>query len=591
MSQTAHRLGQALARGAVFCLFLGVPLAASPLFWDQFTTVKWYVLEALASLWLLAEVLLLESGHGPSFVRRHRVGCALVGSFLAASCFRLGPQAAWAPLLDRAVFAVLVLCFLWFLSRDDAPLRTVSLAVGLAALLADAYGLAQVAGLQPLPFLTAGDQRSAFFGNVNLTAQFLGLAVIFLITALTGERARLLRALGEGTVALSLAYLYFLSSRSVALALTCAVGACGLVRRPALGSLARVVLGAALVAWFLSGPGGAAPSPGAEAGGAGYLHAVREHKWLTVVQRFHIWEGTLELVRDHPLGVGAGNFGDLFLAYGGDVPLVPREEVVFLHPHNEYLRALAEEGLILVAVALYLFLRLLLDLRAKRDPGLWRSPAGLLLLGASVFLSVEGFFQFPLATAFGALTVTLLLGLALRLLEPFPESPSASGRARTVVSVTVVAVAVILVLLYRVAASEYLFVNRRDDLAAQARACRLNSRNLPACVTAAWLEAGTGKVGEARRRLVHLLERAPRYFPAIKLLAEIALEEGDLEAGCLYLGAYDVLFREGSSLHGKLVEQGCDRAALRATLARAAWPRGSIPFAPADAAVAERAGR
>jgi hypothetical protein len=328
--------------------------------------------------------------------------------------------------------------------------------------------------------------------------------------------------------------------------------------------------------------------PGAEAGGAGYLHAVREHKWLTVAQRFRIWEGTVELVRDHPLGVGAGNFGDLFLAYGGDVPLVPREEVVFLHPHNEYLRALAEEGLILVALVLYLFLRLLLDLRAAPDPALWRSPAGLLLLGASVFLAVEALFQFPLATAFGALTVALLLGLALRFLGPLPESPtSASGRSRTVVGVTVLGVALMLVLLYRVAASEYLFVNRRDDLAAQARACRLNPRNLPACVTAAWLEAGTGKMGDARRRLVRVLERAPRYFPALKLLAEIALEEGDLEAGCLYLGAYDILFLEGSSLHGKLHEHGCDRAALRATLARAAWPRGSLPFAPADATLTD----
>src|SRR5467141_259697 len=114
MSQTAHhaapvaegalrpgvaaRLGQALAGGVVFCLFLGVPLAASPLFWDQFTSVKWYVLDTLAPLWLLTEVLLRRSRGGPSFVRRHWLACGLVGLFLVASCFRLGPQAAWAPL-------------------------------------------------------------------------------------------------------------------------------------------------------------------------------------------------------------------------------------------------------------------------------------------------------------------------------------------------------------------------------------------------------------------------------------------------------------------------------------------------------------
>lgn len=585
MSQAA-RLGEALARGAVFCLFLAVPLAASPLFWDQFTTVKWYVLEALAALWLLAEALAGPRCGAPSFVRRHWMACAVAGLFLIASCFRLGPLASGPPLLDRVAFASLALCFFWHLSREGAALRPIALAVGLGALAVDAYGLAQVAGFQPIPFLTAGDQRSAFFGNVNLTAQYLGLAVIFVMAALAGERARLLRAVGEATMVLSLAYLYFLSSRSVAIALTCAVGACALVRRPAAGPLVRVALGAGLVVWCLSGPGSPAPPSGA---GAGYLDAVREHKWLTVAQRLSLWQGTLELVRDHPLGVGAANFGDLFLAYGGDVPLVPREEVVFLHPHNEYLRALAEEGPILAALVLYLLLRLLLDLRAAPRPELWKAPAGLLLLGASVFLSVEAFFQFPLATAFGALTIALLLGLALRFVEPTAAPPTAvPERSRTAAALAVLAAVFVLVLLYRVAASEVLFVNRRDDLAAQARACRLNPRNLPPCVTAAWLEAGAGKAGDARRRLVRLLERAPRYFPAIKLLSEIALSEGDREAGCLYLGAYDVLFREGSSLHERLREHGCDGAALRATLAGAAWPRGAFPLAPADAALRER---
>jgi len=341
--------------------------------------------------------------------------------------------------------------------------------------------------------------------------------------------------------------------------------------------------------WCLSGPGTAAPLPGAGAGGPGYLHAVREHKWLTVAQRLSLWQGTLALVRDHPLGVGAANFGDLFMAYGEDVPLVPREDVVFLHPHNEYLRVLAEEGPVLPALALYLLLRLLIALRAAPCPDRWKAPAGLLLLGASVFLSVEAFFQYPLATAFGALAIALLLGLALRFVEPPADPPPASsGRLRSAAVLAVLGAAFVVVLLYRVAASEVLFVNRRDDLAAQARACRLNPRNLPPCVTAAWLEAGTGTTGAARWRLVRLLERTPRYFPAIKLLAEIALAEGDREAGCLYLGAYDVLFREGSSLHGRLREDGCDGAASRVTLARAGWPRGSFPFVPADAMLADR---
>ena len=566
MRQTAR-----LADGLVFCLFLGVPLAASPLFWDQFTTVKWYVLELVAAVWLLSEASLRPSPAVPSFVRRHRLAFAVLGLLVAASCFRLGAHAAGTPLLDRAAVAILALCFFWRFSRGTEVLQAATIAVGLAALLVDAYGLAQFAGFQPFPFLTAGDQRSAFFGNVNLTAQFLGFAVVFLLAALSGTAPRLLRVMGETTLALSLAYLYLLSSRSVGLALLAAIGAWTIVRRVPLGPLARAAVGAALVAWLLPG--------------AGSLEAVREHKWLTVAQRLSVWKGTLRMIRDHPLGVGAGNFSDVFLGYGADVPLLPREDVVFLHPHNEYLRLLAEEGLIVGGLALYLTSRLVRDLRRALDAGWWRSPSGLVLLGASAFLAVEAFFQFPLSEAFGALTAALLVGLASSSLEPVRASPS-DVPARVSASVVIPAIltaAGILIMLARVAASELLFVNRKEDLPAQDRACRLNPRNLPACVTAAWLEAGNGQVSQARQRLVHVLDGAPRYFPAIKLLSEISLSAGDREAGCLYLGAYDALFQGRSSIHHRLQEQGCDPAAVQASLARAAWPRGRFPYAAADA--------
>jgi hypothetical protein len=148
--------------------------------------------------------------------------------------------------------------------------------------------------------------------------------------------------------------------------------------------------------------------------------------------------------------------------------------------------------------------------------------------------------------------------------------------------VAVLAAASIGVMLVRVAWSELLLVNRKDDAVAQERACRLNPRNLPACVTAAWLEAGAGRIPDARRRLVRVLEKAPRYFPAIKLLGEISLAAGDHEAGCLYLGAYDALFQGASSIHGRLQAEGCDPAARQASLKEASWPRGRFPFAPAD---------
>ena len=80
-----------------------------------------------------------------------------------------------------------------------------------------------------------------------------------------------------------------------------------------------------------------------------------------------------------------------------------------------------------------------------------------------------------------------------------------------------------------------------------------------------------------------VLERAPHYPPAIKLLGQLALIAGDREAGCTYLTAYDVLFRGASTLHEELLAR-CDERERRAAAARVPSPRYEVfPLAGADA--------
>src|SRR5262245_61463118 len=81
------------ADGVAFTAFLAVPLLVSPAFWDQYVSVKWYALEALAACWLLAETW-AGSGGWPRFARENRV---LVLPALALGLFsvlRAGPLAA-----------------------------------------------------------------------------------------------------------------------------------------------------------------------------------------------------------------------------------------------------------------------------------------------------------------------------------------------------------------------------------------------------------------------------------------------------------------------------------------------------------------
>ena len=560
-------------------LFLAVPLAASPSFWDQFTTVKWYTLEALAVAWFLTELWWCRSSGWPAFIRERWPACLLLGALMLVNSLRSGVAWAGPALLDRVCFVLLALASYWYFRRNEGWTGSIALASGAAAGLVVAVGLAQLFGWQPLPSLTAGDQRSAFFGNVNMTAQFLGFAVIFLLARWEGH-GRALATLREALVSVSFVYLYFLSCRSVFLALSGALVVLLAVARLRAGPLARMI-GAAAVAILL------------------LLHyeallhllspEVMAQKALSTEMRLAVWRSTLGMIRDHPLGVGSGNFGDAFIPYQLGLAMIPGEAIMFRAPHNEYLRTLAEEGVPWGAVAAVLLVSLLRKLHVCPRIARWRSGPGALLGAGIVFFAAEAFFQFPLGTAFGCLMAAVLLGLALAGLDPPVPSTEEVEPARgsrwlwrglgTLVSATA------LVLLGRVVASELLFVHHADEAAAQETACRLNPRNLPACVTAAWLRARAGDSREARALLVQTLRRSPYYHPAIRLLGEEAAAIGDLPGACLYLWIYDELFREHSAVHAQLGAL-CGNAPPKGLPAGITMPYyRTLPMAGSDAAI------
>jgi hypothetical protein len=557
--EDARRLGGCLADAVVFLLFLAVPLAASSRFLDQFTTVKWYVLSGLALVWLTVEIFLCGSRGWPTFVRSHRIPCALLAALILLSTLRAGPGWAAPPLLERSTFCVLVLCAFWYFSRNARRTGPLEMSVMVAVALVDLVGLLQIvrrAGFgspDPLASLTASDHRSAFFGNVNIAGQYLGFSVLVMLAAsLERERPRATRIAASILIATTLGYLYFLGCRSCLLALSSATGVF-LWRRgraPAkyvLAAAAAVLGAAVLLPVAPEGMKGAAtaplPGPGAV-----------DVKWHSLDVRLALGKATLQMIRDRPLGVGSGNFVHAFIPYQDRDDLLRDEKLLFSSPHDEYLRALAEEGVGACALLTVVLLRLLGALRRSPVIAGGRSREGALLGSMIVFTAVESALQFPFALATGCLMVTVMLGLAFSCLEPDPAAGAPRPRRPGLWLAGAAAVGACMALvLCRVAASEYLFVNEKGIEGAQDRACRLNPRNVAACVDAAWLHARHGEGGIARAGLLEVLGRSPHYHPAIKLLGELSLVLGDRDAACRYLRRYDDLFAGSSSLHGRLV--------------------------------------
>ena len=550
MAIPRRRFDPAIVDGLVFLAFVLVAVAASPRFVDQFTSVKWYALEAVAVAWFLAERLLCGSAGWPAFVRKTAPAWLAFGALVLWGSLRQGFGWALEPLLARASFLLLALSSFWTFRRTGLRLTALRVGVGTAAAIVVALGLAQARGLRPMPWLTAGDQRSATFGNANMAAEFLGLALVVLLSWRGGRESSWRpwprSGLVEILVAGGLAYLYVLGTRSVMLGLGGALLLLASAGRLPTRPLLRAGAAAALLVVFAYCPGPGLLDP-----------ATQAWKRDSTELRMAVWADTLRLIRDRPFGVGAGNFEHAFLPYALAGRSRPDESLVFRSPHNDVLRLLAEEGW--VAAAILLGLVGLLVLRLHRSPAVdrWRSPAGLLLGSLGVFLAVQACFQFPSEMAFPALTMAVLLGLAWACLEPPAPAAPASVARRPVWRLAGAAASLLVPVgvlwgLGRVATAERLFVTARDGVSAQEQACRLDPRRLDACTQAAWLRIRAGDERTARAGLVSVLDRSPCYYPAIKLLGEDSLARGDRDAGCRYLGIYDAMFRGRSSVHERV---------------------------------------
>ena len=171
------RPGGGPANAIVLGVSLLIPLAVSPILAEPFTSPKWYLLELAAVCWFVLERFRYGSHGWPSFLRLTRVVAVPFVAFTVLQSLLLGLDWAVPALLARASFLLLALSSFWYFRRNH--LRTTALEAGvtIAAAAVITMGSLQFAGLWPLPWWPGGDPCSATFGNVNMAAQFAGLAV------------------------------------------------------------------------------------------------------------------------------------------------------------------------------------------------------------------------------------------------------------------------------------------------------------------------------------------------------------------------------------------------------------------------------
>ena len=125
--------------------------------------------------------------------------------------------------------------------------------------------------------------------------------------------------------------------------------------------------------------------------------------------RLHFWEGTLEIIREHPvIGTGLGAFSVAYTRYDTRNGTYRLEQA-----HNDYLQLLADAGIVGAVLGL-VFVGVLFRVALKRaaSSDKFRSGVAKGALTGCFAVLVHSFFDFTLHTTANALLFLLLAALA-----------------------------------------------------------------------------------------------------------------------------------------------------------------------------------
>jgi len=149
----------------------------------------------------------------------------------------------------------------------------------------------------------------------------------------------------------------------------------------------------------------------------------------STVERFEIWQGTRDMIKDHGLlGVGIGNFSTVFEQYRERYGVGSHS-----HAHNTLLQITAENGLVGLAAYLYLwyvfFREMIRKVRTSTDPFVQGVVIG--TIGALVGFHIAGLFEYNFGDSEVNAMMWFVVGLGLAVKAPHSEEAPSGQKAVT----------------------------------------------------------------------------------------------------------------------------------------------------------------
>jgi O-antigen ligase len=404
-------------------------------------------------------------------------------------------------------------------------------------------GATQALGFDLLPNLGKNEFPVSFFGFQNMTAEFVGVSLLIQLYVFRQghSKGRYLTLWHIFLMTLTGIYLASLHCRTVFVALILGLAPV-FYRNLNISYLKRHFLAAvatsAILVGFIAFEGTALRSISRWSGMHGSSTSLDQAKEGNIQIRKIRWMNTLQMIEDHPLGIGPGRFSLIYPTYHAAYQRDPEstEQMVVRSPHNDYLRLTAEiglQGLVWLLVTLAA-----LFCRKQRNGGMPApdSPVADLSLGVLLFTTGLALFAFPFENAYPFYATAVFLGIYLSIKtpnsKPLPYLTVGFGFAACIVGV----------LGFGYAASRYIEVIRADDLEVNAFACRWFPSNWWTCVQAGHLALEKGDSHRAEKIAIRLLSESPDNSYGTNLLVLALKAQGRVDEGCKLAERHERLF-------------------------------------------------
>lgn len=521
----------------IFC----VPLAYGPELHDRFEFPKWALVYVFAIL-MSFKLILLRGVHLRLSVPLITL-TLLVVSYVASVQFDNLGNIEKQVLDWLGFFSITLGTHALYSKNPDGFVKSFSWPILMSALVVTALGVFQYFGM-PLLGLEKSDFASSTFGFQNMTAEFIGVAVLVCVYLSMKNKS-----IGINFFILPILVLYLttLHCRSVEVALSFAIilMALSLSKK----SFANIFPGAAIIMIILCinlAPK-LRPPPTLYLDTTASSKLMLETKSVNVQTRLIRWRNTLELIKQNPFGIGPGNYEFGYVSYQNVIAQDPEghEASVIQSPHNGYLELFAENGWfagLLFFISLVITFKLLWSKRTSQ-------PASMLFFSLIIYLCVDALFAFPLEIPFPFFISAVILGPILWLI----------GNERKTIFIPMGIGFVILVVLI-IIGRQYVtskYLESQPDFEKLSQACETFPANWHPCLHKARTEFESSDFTAAYMTSSKILNRFKNHYPALWVKGFSALELGKHEEACQLLRQYDMLFNKRSSVSAFLSEE-CD---------------------------------